>query len=120
MLRLTEHQKGLLNYLAGMGSANCERFSEKDLDVIKFLESEGLINAKRDMIPTNIPGKGFTVIPGGYKTISISEKGKSFLVETKVDFDRYRHPFIVNTILSILAIIISIASLTISIISMMT
>lgn len=120
MLRLTDNQKNLLNYLAGMDSASCDNFSNEEMKIIEFLDSNELINSKRDIIPTNITGKGFTVIPGKYRSVSISEKDKSFLVETKVDSDRYKHPFIVNTILSILAIIISIASLIISIISMMT
>lgn len=114
MLYLNSEQKKLLLRLSKVDSLSCASLSSEELKIIYFLDREGLIDSKRRQIPTYNPAtRAATLIPGGYISVSISEKGKSYLVEAKVDSARYKHPFIV----SIIALLISLFSLILSLVS---
>ena len=112
MLYLTMQQLSMLKR-SSKEEINCDTLSSSDLEIILFLEQNNLVKTSRDIVPLVIDG-----IPNPYKgkihSASISEKGKSFLIEKSIDFKRYRNPFIV----SVISIIIAALALSLSVMSL--
>ena len=112
MLYLTMQQLSMLKR-SSKEEINCDTLSSSDLEIILFLEQNNLVKTSRDIVPLVIDG-----IPNPYKgkihSASISEKGKSFLIEKSIDFKRYRNPFI----LSVISIIIAALALSLSVMSL--
>lgn len=112
MLYLTKQQLSMLKR-SSKEEINCDTLSSSDLEIILFLEQNNLVKTSRDIVPLVIDG-----IPNPYKgkihSASISEKGKSFLIEKSIDFKRYRNPFIV----SVISIIIAALALSLSVMSL--
>lgn len=116
MLYLNTEQQNFLNTLSKTESIDCFALSEKELKIVEFLDEEGLIDSKREQHTTLNPiTNEFHTFPGAYLSVSISEKGKSHLVESKVDSDRYKHPFAV----SVISLTISLLSLVLSAVSIL-
>ena len=115
MLYLNDDQKRFLNQLSKANLIDCSTLSENDLKIVRFFDDEGLIDAKREEIGYFNPQTAkFNSIPGAYLFISISEKGKSYLVEATVDSVRYKHPFAVSVIslgVALLSLVLSALSI---------
>lgn len=112
MTRLTHEQFSFLKSLSKTSSFNCSTASKPELDIIVFLDEHGFINSERETIQLYNPNNerplfGF----GEYLSISISENGKSKLLELKIDSNRYKIPLIINFIISAAALVISVITL---------
>lgn len=112
MIYLTKQQLAMLKR-SSKEEVNCDNLSPTELEIIFFLEQNSLVKTTRDMVPFVIDG-----IPNPYKgkihSASISEKGKSFLIEKSIDSKRYRNPFIV----SVISIIIAALALSLSVMTL--
>ena len=115
MLYLNDDQKRLLNRLSKTATLDCTLLSDEELKIISFFDDEGLVDVKREQRSSFNPRtETLKFIPGKYLSVSISEKGKSLLVEANVDSVRYKHPFIVSIIslgISLLSLVLSAMSI---------
>lgn len=115
MLYLNDDQKVFLNRLSKTGLVDCASLSEDELKIVRFFDKEGLIDANREQYTSLDPKtQELRFFPGAYLSVSISEKGKAYLVEVNVDSVRYKHPFIVSVIslgIALLSLLLSAVSI---------
>lgn len=81
---LDKDQLEFLEYLSRSGDITRENILTSQLDIVRFLEKQELINANREIIHTRFNGENntYTNTYGDIISISISEQGKAYLAET--------------------------------------
>lgn len=96
MKQLSPNQLKMLKKIKRLGDLNCSHLSEQELAVIKFLRSEGLLDAKTK--------DGFFPFGSGQVSkieiqlisVKISENGKAYLSELKADKIHWLVPIIIS------------------------
>lgn len=82
---LNKEQLNFLKSLPENEDVSITGVSESKMSIVYFLESEGLIDAKREVIHSrlDVETRTFKDTYGRILSISISEKGKAYLAELK-------------------------------------
>lgn len=96
MKRLSPNQLKVLIKIKRLGDLNCSHLSEQELSIIKFLRSEGLIDAKtKDGIFPFGTGQ-ISKIEIELISVKISEAGKSYMSELNTDRIHWLVPVIIS------------------------
>lgn len=96
MKQLSPNQLKLLKKIERLGDFNCSHLSEQNLSVIKFLRSEGLLDAKtKDGVFPFGTGQ-VSKIEIELISVKISENGKAYLSEINADRIHWLIPVIIS------------------------
>ena len=89
MLHLTFSQRHLLREIKRVGVYDCTTIDNKTMARVRFLHSNGLLDAKTKthVIPT---GNGMQTVHGDILSVHISEAGRAYLSELLKDNVRWR------------------------------
>lgn len=98
MSKLSIEQYKFLVSLSKTGEIKCDDLDESQLSIIRFLDSEGLISSKRDIVVVPSPNDRLKPLKGGYISVSISEKGKAYLRESKTNDRRWVIPVVLSAV----------------------
>lgn len=113
---LSKHQYELLKFLDNSGSIRYSTVPTEDIPDYEYLKSKGLINIKsKTIIDKSLPWPHFY---DKRSKIIILPLGQSYIAETRKTTFRFYLPFSVSTVLSLIAIGISIISLIISVLAL--
>ena len=111
MIHLSKPQKQLFRKIYKVNTLDCSNMSESQLEIVKYLDNLGFLNAKhKSLTQYNSDTGHLETINLEYISVKISEKGKSYIAEVKSVFIR----FLIPVTVSICALVISIISLLLS------
>lgn len=103
MRYLTRKQLKLLKAIHVTGTYDCVNLPAEELNIIKFLRSEGFLDAKVTYGVFSSGSGQMSSVETGITSVQISEAGKAYFAELAVDRIRYHIPLSI----SIIALIIS-------------
>lgn len=108
---LDEDQLSLLKKLTAISKINITDLTPEDIKTYQHLEKIGYVCIEQHSTGVNYHGNPR---PVELVSVSISERGKSFLASLEIDNTRYKHPYIVSIIslvISALALLLAALSL---------
>lgn len=113
MLYLKNDQLDFLISISKTNKIMCNTLSDSQMKIVRFLEDENLIDANREILSTRYDSETQNAIHnfGRIISVSISERGKAYLAESKHRKFYFWIPIVIDSILSVSAIIISIIAL---------
>ena len=98
MRYLTKSQIRTLKKIQNAGLYDCSGISNDELRTIKFLRSEGFLDANAKYAAYQTASGNVQSAETGIKSVSISEAGKAYFVELSIDRIRYRIPLFISII----------------------
>lgn len=113
MLYLQDKQLDFLISISKADKIMCDTLSDSQLKLINYLENEKLIEVQREIVQTSIDPETHKLknVYGNPLSVSILPKGIAYLAESKHRKFYFWIPIIIDSILSVSAIIISIIAL---------
>jgi len=112
MRYLSKPQLRLLKKIRKIGAYDCTDITNEELNAIKFLRSEGFLDAttKHSVYPT---GNGsVATAETGITSVWVSEAGKAYFTELSIDRFRYTIPVIMSIFATIISLIALLGSLS--------
>lgn len=111
MIHLSKSQKQLFTKIYKANTLDCSDMTESQLEIVKYLDTLGFLIANRKSSTQYTPNTGnFQTFNFEYISVQISEKGKSYIAESKSDLIR----FLIPVTVSLCALVISTISLLLS------
>lgn len=106
---LSKYQIKLLRKVNKERKVNIENASETEISAYTYLKTEGYVEIEEKTHYITEPGyfANYTVPIN----VEIAEKGTAYLSESKSEYSRYIIPLIINSLISVGAIVVSLIAL---------